>query len=181
LQATAGLIVASGALLFRYATYASQVWLCTLLLILAFTLSPLLAKPEPTDDNSINDEALNTMRDSSISTVADRISLTASPEIEASAVGLFHNEICISRGALTELTPDQLDALIAHEDAHLRYKHFELLVLFRSLWVVVGAVVLTHACAQWGVEPLAFAGVWLGSVSYSRKRGFEVPEFYRVW
>jgi Zn-dependent protease with chaperone function len=178
LQVAIGIIVASGALLLRYSTYTGQLWLCTFLLILIFTLSPLLAKPEALDDESINNEKLNAVRASSISTVANRISLTASPDLKASAASLPRNEIYVSQGALTELTPDQLDALIAHEDAHLRYKHIELLVLFRSLWVTLGAIVLTSTYAQWALEPLVFAGVWLVSDLLLAKAWLRIAEFH---
>jgi Zn-dependent protease with chaperone function len=88
--------------------------------------------------------------------------------------------IVISSGAFDALTPEQLHAVLAHERAHLRFRHHQALSLATALGrAFPGVPLLTHAQPQLAVlaemaaddtavrshrpEDLAYALVVLGS------------------
>ncbi len=59
----------------------------------------------------------------------DRVRIVAHPTPTAYCIPGRHSRVVLSQGVLDALPPDQLDAVIAHEDAHLRARH-DLLVEF---------------------------------------------------
>jgi Zn-dependent protease with chaperone function len=61
---------------------------------------------------------------------AGRVRVLQHPTPTAYCIPGRHARVVISQGVLDALTPDQLDAVVAHEDAHLRARHDLLLELF---------------------------------------------------
>ncbi|MGB7819460.1 MAG: M56 family metallopeptidase, partial [Ornithinibacter sp.] len=59
----------------------------------------------------------------------DRLRIVAHPTPTAYCIPGRHSRVVLSQGVLDALPPDQLEAVIAHEDAHLRARH-DLLVEF---------------------------------------------------
>jgi Zn-dependent protease with chaperone function len=153
--------------------YTVQIWVGTVLLIALLVAAPQLSRP-PT----IGDGELTTAISSDLSLTADRIGVTDSTDVEGYAVGLLKNEILVSRGAIATLSGDELQALIHHEDAHLKYRHMGLLVVFRSLWITLGALLLTGTHSQWGAETIAFGSIWLASDFLVAKGWLRVAEFH---
>jgi Zn-dependent protease with chaperone function len=153
--------------------YTAQIWVGTLLLIALFVAIPLLGCP-----STFEDKELTAAVQSDLSLTANRISVTDSTDVEGYAVGLFKSEILVSRGAIATLSREELHALIHHEDAHLRYRHTELLIIFRSLWMTLGALILTEAHSHWGAEALVFASIWLTSDFLLAKGWLRLAEFH---
>jgi Zn-dependent protease with chaperone function len=153
--------------------YSVQIWVGTFLLIALFVASPHLSRP-----STVENRELTTAIVSNLSLTADRILVTDSTDVEGYAVGLLKNEILVSRGAIATLSGDELQALIHHEDAHLKYRHVSLLVVFRSLWITLGALLLTGTHSQWGAETLVFASIWLASDFLVAKGWLRVAEFH---
>jgi Zn-dependent protease with chaperone function len=70
-----------------------------------------------------------------------------SPPWFAGQVGIVRPELTIGRSLLTQLTPDQLDAIVAHECAHAHYR--DTLTFFLLGWVRRWTCWLPHTQAVW--------------------------------
>jgi len=170
---SASAAAACAALVLIVLPYAAQIWVGTILVIALFVATPLIGRP-PTFEG----KELTTTIQSDLSLTADRILVTDSTDVEGYAAGLFNSEILVSRGAIATLSHEELHALIHHEDAHLRYRHTGLLVAFRSLWMTLGALILTESHTHWNGEALVFASIWLISDFLLAKGWLRLAEFH---
>jgi Zn-dependent protease with chaperone function len=154
-------------------SFTEQIWLGATLLVAFFILLPVLSEP-----TAIEDHETAASLPPELSTTAATISITDSPDVEGYAIGLWNNEIRLSQGAVSDLSLHELQALVFHEEAHLRYRHLELLVLFRTLWTTLGAIVLTQTFFQWGIRPLMFASIWIASEFLLTKAWLRIAEYH---
>nr|WP_246321813.1 M56 family metallopeptidase [Nocardioides panzhihuensis] len=58
----------------------------------------------------------------------------------AFCIGGRHHRIVLTSGLLSTLRPDELDAVLAHEHAHLRQRHHTALVACRALFATLAPV-----------------------------------------
>lgn len=72
---------------------------------------------------------------------AGRVSVLPQPDPSAYCLPGRHDRIVLTRAAVDRLGPEELHAVLAHEDAHLRQRHDLLLELFQVLHEAVPAAV----------------------------------------
>ncbi len=75
----------------------------------------------------------------------DRLRVLAHPTPTAYCIPGRHSRVVLSQGVLDALPPDQLDAVIAHEDAHLRARHDLLVEFFTVVHTAVPGLLRSEA------------------------------------
>lgn len=148
---TTGLVITA-----PYLSYETSVWEFVAAILTITILSPALSKyqmdPEPLSEKTRASLDLPDSR---------TVLVKPSDKIEAYSVGHIHNSIIVSQGALEKLSVEELESLIAHEEAHLTYRHIELIMLFRACWFILGGLILTRYYTEWGFFPLVLTATLL--------------------
>jgi len=78
----------------------------------------------------------------------DRVRIVAHPTPTAYCIPGRHSRVVLSQGVLDALPPDQLEAVIAHEDAHLRARHDLLVEFFTVVHEAVPGPVRSEAAIR---------------------------------
>lgn len=99
----------------------------------------------------------------------DSVRVLSNSGVEAYTTRVPHRTLLVSQGAIDELDPTELRALVAHERAHQDLNHITRLVLIRLIWLSVWSLAMVTYFSSWSPAAICVAAVVIiGDVTISR-------------